>query len=53
MQRPQGRKVFSEEKLKEFMNMIYIENIWYFKTAATDLDLFRSVRGATLDAFFS
>lgn len=55
MQRPQGKSVFKDEegnfskdKLDEFMNQIFIENIWCF---GPDTDLFRSVRTSSLERF--
>ena len=53
MQRPQGRKVHkTKEALDAFMNKIYIENIWYFTTSGTTLDVFADKRIATLEGFF-
>jgi len=47
MQRPKSDKLFeSEEEKAEFMNRIYIENVWCF--AKKDLDYFRHSRRATL-----
>jgi hypothetical protein len=55
MQRPQGKSVFKDEegnfskdKLDEFMNQIFIENVWCF---GPDTDLFRSVRTSSLERF--
>ena len=51
MQRPKSDKLFKDEKEKaEFMNMIFIENVWCF--GDKDLDLFRDSRKATLEEFF-
>ena len=47
MQRPKSDKLFSSEEEKaEFMNRIYIENIWCF--SKDKLDYFRHSRRATL-----
>ena len=47
MQRPKSDKLFeSEEEKAEFMNRIYIENIWCF--SQEKLDYFRHSRRATL-----
>ena len=47
MQRPKSDKLFeSEEERAEFMNRIYIENVWCF--AKEKLDYFRHSRRATL-----
>ena len=47
MQRPKSDKLFkSEEEKAEFMNRIYIENIWCF--SKEKLDYFRHSRRATL-----
>jgi len=47
MQRPKSDKLFeSEEEKAEFMNRIYIENVWCF--AKEKLDYFRHSRRATL-----
>ena len=52
MQRPQGKNVFeTKEELDEFMNKIYIENIWCFGNNP-DFDLFRHKRRATLEGLF-
>jgi hypothetical protein len=52
MQRPQGRAKFKTEKeLKEFMNQLYIENVWCFGKA--ELDYFRHARKNTLEQFFN
>ena len=55
MQRPQGNAKFkTKEELNEFMNMLFIENVWCFKSIhfSPDLDLFRHSRVTTLDNFF-
>ena len=47
MQRPKSDKLFSSEDEKaEFMNRIYIENVWCF--SKTKLDYFRHARKAAL-----
>ena len=47
MQRPKSDKLFeSEEEKAEFMNRIYIENVWCF--SKEKLDYFRHSRRATL-----
>ena len=52
MQRPQGKNVFeTKEELNEFMNKIYIENVWCFGKNKV-LDLFRHKRRATLEGLF-
>ena len=51
MQRPKSDKLFESEKAKqEFMNRIFIENIWCFakKVLPQRLDYFRHARQATL-----
>jgi len=51
MQRPKSDKLFeSEEAKQEFMNRIFIENIWCFakKVLPQRLDYFRHARKATL-----
>jgi len=51
MQRPKSDKLFeSEEAKQEFMNRIFIENIWCFakKVLPQRLDYFRHARQATL-----
>ena len=57
MQRPQGKTVFSDEDgnfdkaaMDEFMNKLYIENIWCF-AKDTSLDLFKDARRGTLEDF--
>ena len=57
MQRPQGKSVFSDEDgnfdkaaMDEFMNKLYIENIWCF-AKDTSLDLFKDARRGTLEDF--
>ena len=62
MQRPQGNAKFkTKEELNEFMNMLFIENVWCFysvdscianHTGHSNLDLFRHSRVTTLDNFF-
>ena len=53
MQRPQGNAKFkTKEELNEFMNMLFIENVWCFHSVHSDLDLFRHSRVTTLDNFF-
>ena len=52
MQRPQGKNVFkTKEELEEFMNKIYIENVWCFGKNK-DFDFFRHKRMATLEGLF-
>jgi len=49
MQRPKSDKLFKDEQeKKEFMNNIFIENIWYFSNENTDL-----FKKSTLDEFFA
>ena len=49
MQRPKSDKLFKDEQeKKEFMNNIFIENIWYFSNENTDL-----FKKTTLDEFFA
>ena len=49
MQRPKSDKLFkNEQEKKEFMNNIFIENIWYFSNES--IDLFKKT---TLDEFFA
>ena len=51
MQRPQGKTKFkTKEELNEFMNKMFIENVWCF---GPKTDLFKSSRKATLDNFFA
>jgi hypothetical protein len=59
MQRPQGKSVFSDENgnfdkdaMDEYMNKIYIENVWCF-SKNSNKDLFRHNRRNTLESFFS
>jgi len=59
MQRPQGKAVFSDEdgnfdkeKMNNFMNKMYMENVWTFRKGHSDLDLFRHKRVTSLDSFF-
>ena len=56
-QRPQGKTVFSDEKgnfdkdaMDEFMNKIYIENVWCF---AKDKSIPLFPQTSTLEEFFS
>ena len=52
MQRPQGKNKFkTHEELVEFMNKIYIENVWCFGKNK-DFDFFRHKRRATLEGLF-
>jgi len=52
MQRPKSDKLFEDDKEKqEFMNNIYIENVWCFGKD-TSVDLFKDIRVNTLEAFF-
>jgi len=52
MQRPQGKNKFkTKEELVEFMNKLYIENVWCFGKNKT-FDLFRHTRRATLEGLF-
>ncbi len=49
MQRPKSDKLFKDEQeKKDFMNNIFIENIWYFSNEDTDL-----FKKTTLDEFFA
>jgi len=49
MQRPKSDKLFKDEQeKKDFMNNIFIENIWYFSNE--DIDLFKKT---TIDEFFA
>ena len=51
MQRPQGKTKFkTKEELNEFMNKMFIENVWCF---GPNVDLFKNSRKATLDGFFA
>ena len=51
MQRPKSDTLFKDEKEKaDFMNKIFIENVWCF---GPKTDLFKSSRKATLDEFFA
>ena len=59
MQRPQGKAVFSDDegkfdkqKFNEFMNKIYIENVWCFGKDK-NFDLFRHTKTGTLEEFFA
>ena len=58
MQRPQGPAKFKDEdgnfdssKLKQFMEKMYIENIWYF-SKDKNKDIFKHCRVSTLESFF-
>ena len=58
MQRPQGASVFKDEegnfdkqKMDEFMNKIYIENVWCFSKNKSK-DLFKDIKRGTLEDFF-
>ncbi len=58
MQRPQGKSVFSDEEgnfdksaMDEFMNKVYIENIWYFGKNKNK-DIFAKSKRGTLEDFF-
>ena len=58
MQRPQGKAVFKDEDgnfdkeaMDEFMNKLYMENVWCF-SKDTSIDLFESVKVSTLESFF-
>ena len=59
MQRPQGASVFKDadgnfdkDAMDEFMNRIYIENIWYF-SKDKNKDIFRHIKRNTLENFFT
>ena len=59
MQRPQGKSVFSDEEgnfdkdaMNQFMNKVYIENIWYFGKNK-EFDVFRHTKRGTLEDFLS
>ena len=52
MQRPQGKNKFqTKEELVEFMNKLYIENVWCFGKNK-EFDFFRHTRRATLEGLF-
>ena len=52
MQRPQGKNKFeTKEELIEFMNKLYIENVWCFGKDKV-FDLFRHTRRSTLENLF-
>ena len=52
MQRPKSDKLFADEKAKaDFMNKLFIENVWCF--GDKDFDLFQNSRKANLDDFFA
>jgi hypothetical protein len=51
MQRPKSDKLFKDDKEKaDFMNKIFIENVWCF--GDKNFDLFQNSRKANLDEFF-
>ena len=51
MQRPKSDTLFKDEQEKaDFMNKIFIENVWCF---GPKTDLFKNSRKATLDEFFA
>ena len=57
MQRPLGASVFKDEegnfdkkKMDEFMNKIYIENVWYF-AKNKNTDIFKHTKRGTLEDF--
>ena len=51
MQRPKSDTLFKDEQEKaDFMNKIFIENVWCF---GPKTDLFKYSRKATLDEFFA
>ena len=59
MQRPQGASVFKDEdgkfdknKMDEFMNKLYMENVWCFGRD-TSVDLFKDIKVNTLEEFFT
>ena len=52
MQRPKSDKLFKDDKEKaDFMNKIFIENVWCF--GDKNFDLFQHSRKANLDEFFA
>ena len=58
-QRPQGASVFKDEDgnfdkkaLNDFMNMLYMENVWCF-SKDTSVDLFKDIKVNTLEDFFA
>ena len=52
MQRPQGRVKFkTKDELDEFMNKLYIENIWCF--SKVEKDYFKYSRVNTLDKWLT
>ena len=52
MQRPKSDKLFEDDKAKaDFMNKIFIENVWCF--GDKNFDLFSNSRKANLDDFFA
>ncbi|HIE77836.1 MAG TPA: hypothetical protein EYP92_03295 [Candidatus Thioglobus sp.] len=59
MQRPQGKSVFRDgdgnfckDQMDEFMNQIFIENIWCF-SKDPEADVFGSLAPPTLESFFN
>ena len=57
-QRPQGKAVFSDDEgnfdkdaLNEFMNKIFIENVWYFGKNK-EFDIFQHTKRGSLEDFF-
>ena len=57
MQRSQGASVFKDEEgnfdkdaMNEFMNKMYIENIWYF-SKNENTDIFKHSKRGTLEDF--
>ena len=57
MQRPQGKSVFKDDDgkfdkdaMNEFMNKIYIENVWCFGKNK-DFDIFQHTKKGTLEGF--
>ena len=58
MQRPQGASVFKDEEgnhdkkaMDDFMNKVYIENVWYFGKNK-NFDIFQHTKRGTLEDFF-
>jgi len=58
MQRPQGASVFKDEDgnhdkkaMDDFMNKVYIENVWYFGKNK-NFDIFQHTKRGTLEDFF-
>ena len=50
MQRPKSN--LDKKEQKEFMNKVYIENVWCF-SKNKDIDLFKHTRSSTLEEFLS